>query len=84
MKMIMKMLSIIALLVMVASCATTSTPVALPEKYNLDAELQAIKRLPMVRAANWEQVDITFTAVGGKKYLVVLDRPLEGMNCLEL
>ena len=82
MKIMMKMLSIVALLMMVASCVTTSTPADLPAKYNLDADLQAVTRLPVVRASNWEQVDnqsVMFTANGGY-YLIVLSKPLEAMN----
>lgn len=82
MKMMIKMLSIIALVIMAASCATTNTPVSLPSKYNLDAELQAVKKISTFRVTNWDQVDnqsFILTAAGGKKYLIVLDRPLDEM-----
>ena len=82
MKLKIKMLTIIALLVTVISCVTT-TPVALPEKYNLDNDLKAVSRVSTVRVSNWDQVDdqsVMFTANGGKCYLLILDRTLEAMD----
>lgn len=79
MKMMKKMLSTIVLLITIVSCATT-TPVTLPEKYNLDNDLRSVKQLSAIRVSNWVQVDnqsLIFTANGSKFYLAVLDRPLE-------
>ena len=81
MKIMMKMFLIIALLIVVASCATT--PIVLPDRYNLDADLQEVTRLLVAGSSNWEQVDnqsVMFTATGGKRYLVILERPLEEMS----
>ena len=77
----MKMLSVMALLITVVSCVTT-TPITLPEKYNLDTELENVNQLSAVRVSNWEQVDnqsLLFTANGSEYYLAVLDRPLESV-----
>ncbi len=82
MKLTIKMLTIITLLVTVISCVTT-TPVVLPEKYNLDNDLKAVSRVSTVRVSNWDQVDdqsVMFTANGGKCYLLILDRALEAMD----
>ena len=81
MKLMMKLFAIVALLAMTASCVTTTTtPAALPEKYNLDNELKAVKRIDAINVSNWDQVDkqaLIFTANGGEFFLAVLDRPLE-------
>jgi hypothetical protein len=80
MKMMMKLFTIVALLAMTASCVTTTTtPAALPEKYNLN-ELKAAKKINAINVSNWDQVDnqaLIFTANGGVFLLVVLERPLE-------
>lgn len=79
MKMMRKMLSIIVLLVTAVSCAATS-PIDLPEKYNLDNDLRSVKRISAVSVSNWVQVDnqsFIFTANGNNFYLAILDRPLE-------
>ena len=81
MKLTIKMLTIIALLITVISCVTT-TPVVLPDKYNLDKDLKAVSQISAVRVSNWDQVDdqsVMFTA-SGKCYLLILDRPLEEMD----
>ena len=77
--MIKKILSIIVLLVTAVSCAATS-PTALPEKYNLDNDLQSVKSISAARVSNWVQIDnqsFIFAANGSKFYLAVLDKPLE-------
>lgn len=86
MKIMMKMLPIIALLIMVTSCVTTTAPVVLPEKYNLDSDLTAVNRMSIYKVTNWDQVDnqsFIITIAGGKKYLIVLDTPLGGMTSNE-
>lgn len=82
MRMIMKMLTNIALLIMVAACATTTTTNTLPSKYNLDSDLNAVSRISAVRVSNWEQVDnqSVMCSANGAFYLLVLDRPLEEMD----
>lgn len=82
MKLIIKTLSIIALLISVVSCATTTQPV-LPERYDFDSEFRALQSTTLLRASNWEQVDsqsVMLTANAGRHYLLVLDRPLERMD----
>ena len=78
MKMMTKMLSIVALLILATSCVSTS--VVLPEKYNLDTDLKAVARISAFKVSSWNQVDnqsVIITANGNEYYLLVLDRPLE-------
>ncbi len=79
---VIKMLTIVALLVMMAACVTTTTSVNLPDKYNLDDNLRSVSQISAVGASNWSQVDeqsLMMTA-NGKFYLLVLDKPLETMD----
>ncbi len=78
MKMMIKMLSLAVLLFAFTSCVTT-TPVALPEKYNLDNDLKALTRASLLKVSNWDQADnqsIIITANGSEYYLLVLGEPL--------
>ena len=77
MKLIIKFSSILVLLVMVVSCATT--PRAIPENYNLDDELEAVDRIYTPSISSWEEVDIQsiiLRANVGDYYLLVLNRPM--------
>ena len=79
MRILVKMISAVALLIMVAACVTTK-PVDLPAKYNLDNDLQSVKRISASRVSNWEQADdqsLIIGVNGGQYYLLVLDRPLD-------
>ena len=80
MKTMIKMLSGLVLLVMIASCATT--PFVIPEKYNLGNELEEVKEITKYTVRSWETVDtqsIILTANVSEYYLLVLDRPLLGI-----
>ena len=78
MKMMIKMFSAAVLVLMIASCVTT-TPVALPAKYNLDNDLKAVTHISALKVSDWVQVDnqsFIITA-GSEYYLLVLGRPME-------
>jgi hypothetical protein len=80
MKAIIKFSFISVLLILAVSCATT--PRALPEKYNLDNELEAVKQIYTFKAITWKEVDkqsIILTVNGNDYYLLVLDRPVPSM-----
>jgi len=77
MRMIIRMSSILLLPIIVLSCATT--PRAIPEKYNLDDELEAVDRIYTPSISSWEEVDIQsiiLRANVGDYYLIVLHRPM--------
>ena len=78
MKVMIKVFSVFALLLMVVSCATT--PNALPEKYNLDNELEVVKQINTFRVSSWEEVDIQSVILRANVsdyYLLVLRRPMD-------
>ena len=82
MKVMIKVSSIFVFLIMVVSCATT--PRALPEKYNLDNELEAVDQISTFRVSGWDQVDnqsvilrTSFKAIRTDYYLLVLRRPMD-------
>ena len=80
MKAIIKFSFISVLLILTVSCATT--PRALPEKYNLDNELEAVKQISTFMAITWREVDkqsIIITVDWKNYYLLVLDRPVPSM-----
>jgi len=80
MKAIIKFSFISVLLILAVSCATT--PRALPEKYNLDNELEAVDKIYTFRAITWREVDkqsIILTVDWKNYYLLVLDRPVPSM-----
>ncbi len=80
MKAIIKFSFISILLILAVSCATT--PRALPEKYNLDNELEAVKQISTFMAITWREVDkqsIIITVDWKNYYLLVLDRPVPSM-----
>ena len=77
MKMIARVFSIFVLLIMAVSCATT--PRAIPEKYNLDNELEAVDRIYTPSVSSWEEVDIQSVILRANVsdyYLIVLSRPM--------
>jgi hypothetical protein len=62
---------------MVVSCATT--PYTIPEKYNLDNELEAVDRIYAPSMTSWQEVDkhsIILRANVTDYYLLVLRRPM--------
>ena len=76
------MLSIVALLAMVAACATTTTSTDLPDKYNLYDNLRDVGQISAIGVSNWNQVDeqSVMVTANGKFYLLVLNKPLEAMD----
>ncbi len=80
MKTMLKMISIFIMLIAAASCATTQ--VALPEKYNLDNDLEAVSEISKYRVTSWETVDnqsVILRANVSDYYLLVLHRPMAGV-----
>jgi hypothetical protein len=78
MKEMIKVFSVFVSMIMVVSCATTPGP--LPEKYNLDNELEEVKQIYTLTVSSWEEVDIQSVILRAHLsdyYLLVLDRPME-------
>jgi len=78
MKMIARVFSVFVLLIMAVSCATT--PYAIPEKYNLDNEFEAVDRIYAPSISSWKKVDnhsIILRANLTNYYLLVLSRPMD-------
>ena len=78
MKMMIKGSSVFVLLIMVVSCATT--PYAIPEKYNLDNEFEAVDRIYAPSISSWQEVDIQSVIIRANVsdyYLLVLRRPMD-------
>ena len=78
MKLTIKVTFIFVLFIMVVSCATT--PRFLPEKYNFDNNLEAVKHISSVRRPIYEQVDnqsIILRVNRNDYYLLVLRRPID-------
>ena len=80
MKVMIKVASIFILFIMVVSCATTVW--VLPEKYNLDDELEAVDQISSFRQPDWEEVDnqsVILKLSLKDYYLLVLRRPINTM-----
>jgi hypothetical protein len=80
MKAMIKVSFIFVLFIMVVSCATT--PRALPEKYNLDNDLEAVEKISTFKAITWKEVDkqsVILTVNWKDYYLLVLRRPVSSM-----
>ena len=78
MKAMIKVFSFFVLPIMAVSCATT--PSALPEKYNLDNELEPVKQIYTFTVSSWEDVDIQSVILRtnlSDYYLLVLRRPMD-------
>jgi hypothetical protein len=78
MKEMIKVFSVFVSMIMVVSCATTPGP--LPEKYNLDNELEEVNQIYTLTVSSWEEVDIQSVILRAHLsdyYLLVLDRPME-------
>lgn len=81
MKTMIKVSFISVLLIMAVSCATT--PRAIPEKYNLDNDLEAVKQISTFKEITWIEVDkqsIILRVDWRDYYLLVFHRPVHGMN----
>jgi hypothetical protein len=80
MKIMIKSSSVIVFLIMVVSCATT--PHTIPEKYNLDNELEEVDRIYAPSISSWKKVDnqsVILRANVTDYYLLVLSRPMYTM-----
>jgi hypothetical protein len=78
MKKMIKVFSVFVFIFMLVSCATTRGP--LPEKYNLDNELEEVKQIYAFTVSSWEEVDIQSVILRANVsdyYLLVLDQPME-------
>ncbi|MBN1830916.1 MAG: hypothetical protein JW896_02270 [Deltaproteobacteria bacterium] len=78
MKIMIKASSIFVFLIMVVSCSTTSH--VLPEKYNLNNELEEVKQISAFRDIDCELVDyqsIILEVNRDDYFLLVLRRPIE-------
>ena len=85
MKGTLKISAIIILFIMVVSCASTAG--VLPEKYNLDNELEAIDQITTFRKPDWEDVDrqsIILKISRKDYYLLILRRPIDTMLPLRI
>ncbi len=77
MKNIKKLICFIFIPFIVTSCATMQAKI--PEKYNLDKELERVDQISNFRISGWEDVDkqsIILKANIHDYYLLVLDRPM--------
>jgi len=80
MKVVIKVPFVFVLLSMIVSCATT--PTTIPEKYNLDNELEPVDKIFTIREPRWQEVDdqsIILRADRRDYYLFVLRRPMDIM-----
>ena len=78
MKAMIRVFFVFVLIIMVVSCATTPNP--LPEKYNLDNELEEVKQITTFTVSSWEEVDIQSVILRANVsdyYLLVLRRPMD-------
>ncbi|MBN1830917.1 MAG: hypothetical protein JW896_02275 [Deltaproteobacteria bacterium] len=78
MKAMKKVFPIFVLSVMFVSCATR--PHVLPEKYNLDDDLELIEQITTIKAPSLEQVDnqsVILKTNWDEYYLLVLHRPID-------
>ena len=76
MKAITKIIFILITSIMAAACATT--PITLPEKYNLDNELVQVTQIYKFRQISWEKIDnqsIILRTGPSDYYLIVLLQP---------
>ena len=84
MKSILKTAAAIILLLAAISCASVQPrPRAMPEKYNLDNELEAVDQITTFRVPRWQDVDrqsIILRVNWRDYYLLVLRRPIFTMN----
>jgi len=78
MKEMIKVFSVFVFIMMLASCATT--PGAIPDKYNLDNELEEVNQIYTFTVSSWEEVDIQSVILRANVsdyYLLALDRPMD-------
>jgi hypothetical protein len=80
MKVMIKVPFVFMLLFMIVSCATTTTPRTIPEKYNLDDELERVDQIFTIKNTRWQEVDdqsVILRVNWSDYYLVVLRRPMD-------
>lgn len=78
MKAMIKVSIVLVFFIMLVSCATA--PRAIPEKYNLDNEFEAVDRIYAPSISSWQEVDIQsviLRANVSNYYLLVLRRPMD-------
>ena len=66
--------------IMLVSCATI--PSALPEKYNLDDDLEAVDQISTFKVSSWKRVgnqSVILRVNWNDYYLIVLRRPIDIM-----
>ena len=83
--MIIRVSSILLLFIVSVSCATT--PRNMPEKYNLDNELEIVDQISPVAGPNWQYVDkqaLVLRVNWDDYYLIVLHRPIYGLSSVAL
>lgn len=71
-----KFSSFLVLFIMVMSCATAS--ITIPEKYNLDNDLEAVDQITAFTIRSYENIDkqsLILETTYNDKYLLVLERP---------
>ena len=81
MKVMIKLFSIFVFFIMVVSCAIT--PRVLPEKYNLDNDLEAVEQISTFKEITWKKVDkqsIILRVDWKDYYLLVAHRPIFSMS----
>jgi hypothetical protein len=87
MKVMIKVSFVFVLLFMIVSCATTTTPRTIPEKYNLDDYLEEVNQISAYKDMDCENRDINCENVDNQSimltvnwddyYLLVLRRPID-------
>ena len=78
MKAMIKASIVLVFFIMLVSCATA--PRAIPEKYNLDNEFEAVDRINAPSISSWQEVDIQSVILKANVsdyYLLVLRRPMD-------
>jgi hypothetical protein len=76
MKAMIRVFSILVLFMMAASCATT--PLVIPEKYNLDNDFEAVDKIASFSIDSYENIDkqsLILEANFNDNFLLILDRP---------
>jgi hypothetical protein len=78
----MRRIIIFTFIIVFLASACATTPSALPEKYNLDNDLEAVDQISTFRISSWKKVDnqsIILRANWNDYYLLVSRRPFHTM-----
>ncbi len=78
----MRRIIILTFIIVFLASACSTTPRTLPEKYNLDNDLEAVDQISTFKISSWERVDnqsIILKANWNDYYLIVSHRPFETM-----